>query len=513
MGKYQDAVMQADCKTCSEGKWSNTMGASEETSCVDCSAGKYSSAKGASAESDCNGCPPGKASSETGNTDSAQCISCTENTVAEMSGLTACNSVAAGKIVLHGGAAAVQVPEGSYITNSYFLACPAGWVGTAPATTKCTACEPGSASTSGAVSCAPCEAGKFASLQGSPNCSTCAIELREYSDIVGADACKTCTSVQSSIGTQCTAIPIDASLKSPTQITIQRINAETFTQLKISWSFDNTQTSADVAAFTLQLSTNSEFHNIPNATLLSNDVRQVILPTINMADIRTTVHYVKIRSIGTSSTQVSEWSATSAKWRNIHDNACNLESQYLNTSSLDPLEWDCYKCPLGGSCSGSLTFENVDAMFGWSQCPSSAARAIIVDNNNTKKFARCMYAPSCLGGTNNELIGKFETNGMIINSQSNSSSNIADPALCRNNNCIAECSKGYANGSRLCGQCAYNYSHDGLSGECKLCPPFEENVGVAALGLLCGILGLVVLIQLTLSDGGTLDESDGAKVC
>jgi len=113
-----------------------------------------------------------------------------------------------------------------------------------------------------------------------------------------------------------------------------------------------------------------------------------------------------------------------------------------------------------------------------------------------------MYAPACLGGTNNELLEKYKiTNG----------SDARDPADCKENNCIAKCSKGYANGSRLCGQCDFDYSHDGLSGECKLCPPFEENVGIAVLGLLFGILGLVVLIQLTLSDGGTLDESDGAK--
>jgi len=94
-----------------------------------------------------------------------------------------------------------------------------------------------------------------------------------------------------------------------------------------------------------------------------------------------------------------------------------------------------------------------------------------------------MYAPACIGGTNNELLDKYK----FVNGSHGS--DIRDPADCKDNNCIAKCNKGYANGSRLCGQCAYKYSHDGLTGECKLCPPFGENVGIAALGLLCGILG------------------------
>ena len=82
---------------------------------------------------------------------------------------------------------------------------------------------------------------------------------------------------------------------------------------------------------------------------------------------------------------------------------------------------------------------------------------------------------------------------------------------CERGNCTAQCNTAYANASVLCGQCAYNFSHDGLTGRCDRCPPVIENIGVAIGGGLIGIVGLIVYIFITLSDGGHLDESDGAK--
>ena len=40
---------------------------------------------------------------------------------------------------------------------------------------------------------------------------------------------------------------------------------------------------------------------------------------------------------------------------------------------------------------------------------------------------------------------------------------------------------------------------------------FGESHGVAIGGVFAGILCIFIFIQLTLSDAGTLDESDGAK--
>ena len=90
--------------------------------------------------------------------------------------------------------------------------------------------------------------------------------------------------------------------------------------------------------------------------------------------------------------------------------------------------------------------------------------------------------------------------------------NNLDLADCKTSrSCTAQCNTAYVNRSFLCGQCAYNYSHDGLTGRCDTCPALGENIGIAIAGGLMGIVGLFVYIQITLSDGGHLDESDGAK--
>ena len=377
-----------------------------------------------------------------------------------------------------------------------FLTCPSGWFGHSPPKDTCTACEPGTASSDGAVSCQACEPGKFSESKGSPKCSPCDQAANEFSETSKSTACETCDVDRISVGTKCTAIPFDASLKPPTNVYIQRLNAETFDQLNISWSI--TDPTDSITSFTMQLSPDPEFRKLKQIITITTESSSthLVAPTFNNTDLRKTVQYVKIQSIGTTPTSFSAWSAATVKWRNINDNDCFLESKYLNTTSLDPTRWDCNECPRGGSCSGSLTFQEVDAMFGWSQCPTP-----LKATTSTKKFARCIFAPACLGGTNNALLKKYK---LDMNSQ-------VDPAKCEHNNCSALCSHGYANGSRLCGRCDFNFSHDGLSGMCKKCPSFGQNIGIAVGGVVGGIVGLVVLIQLTLSDGGTLDESDGAK--
>ena len=169
---------------------------------------------------------------------------------------------------------------------------------------------------------------------------------------------------------------------------------------------------------------------------------------------------------------------------------CN-EFQYLNDTSTDPTDWACVECPLGASCDGNINWYGVQAKFGWSRC-----------HNNDSVFERCTFPGACLGGTNPALMGKFYSDEPKKN----------DLADCNtNSNCTARCNTAYVNASMLCGQCAFDYSHDGLTGRCDRCPPLGENIGVAVVGGLLGLVGLTVFIQITLSDGGRLDESDGAK--
>ena len=168
---------------------------------------------------------------------------------------------------------------------------------------------------------------------------------------------------------------------------------------------------------------------------------------------------------------------------------CN-DVHYLNDTSTDPKDWYCAGCPIGASCVGDITWSGVLAKFGWSRC-----------HNNNAAFERCTFPAACLGGTNPALVGKYFSDD----------TKPIDLADCKSGNCTARCNTAYVNASLLCGQCAHDYSHDGLTGRCDLCPPVAENIGVAIGGGLIGILGLIVYIFITLSDGGHLDESDGAK--
>jgi hypothetical protein len=166
--------------------------------------------------------------------------------------------------------------------------------------------------------------------------------------------------------------------------------------------------------------------------------------------------------------------------------------EYLNDTSIDQNDWDCVSCPLGASCSGAINWTGVQAKFGWSRC-----------HNNEAAFAQCTFPAACLGGKNPALMGKYHVYQDNIK---------IDLAECKaSDNCTAQCNTAYANNSFFCGQCAYDYSHDGLTGRCDRCPPLGENIGVAIGGGLFGIVCLIGYILITLSDGGHLDESDGAK--
>jgi hypothetical protein len=168
---------------------------------------------------------------------------------------------------------------------------------------------------------------------------------------------------------------------------------------------------------------------------------------------------------------------------------CN-DVHYLNDTSTNPNDWYCAGCPIGASCVGDIKWYGVQAKFGWSRC-----------HNNNAAFERCTFPAACLGGKNPALMGKYflDENKEI------------DFASCESGNCTARCNTAYVNASLLCGQCTYDYSHDGFTGRCDKCPPLSENIAVAIGGGVLGLLGILVYIQLTLSDAGHLDESDGAK--
>ena len=159
---------------------------------------------------------------------------------------------------------------------------------------------------------------------------------------------------------------------------------------------------------------------------------------------------------------------------------CNIE-QYLNDENKDQSKWKCETCPPGGSCINPITKSEVKAKFGWSHC---------VGTNLT--FEECSFPGACKGGPNFMLVDKFPI---------------------ANNDTDEMCNDGYVAGSRLCGQCAPNFSMSGAmsGGKCDECLDAKSIRVIAVVGMLMGMLAVFVYIQITLADGGDKDESDGAK--
>ena len=145
----------------------------------------------------------------------------------------------------------------------------------------------------------------------------------------------------------------------------------------------------------------------------------------------------------------------------------------------------CVDCPAGGSCVGAIGKEGIRALFGWSKCP-----------NLNLTYALCAFGAACDGAKNELLEDKY------VDEFGN------DPATINRN---ASCSAFYKNNSLLCAACADGYSKGGGGHKCEKCPPPSENVLLAILGSLAGIIGLFVLTVMNLSDKGKVDPSDGAK--
>ncbi len=175
---------------------------------------------------------------------------------------------------------------------------------------------------------------------------------------------------------------------------------------------------------------------------------------------------------------------------------CEDTGLYLNDSHTDPSAWACTGCPRGASCAGAINASGIVALFGHGRCPGGGGGG----GGTPPHFEACSFAPACLGAPNPALEGKYKAN--------DDDGGGKDPAtLFRNETCAT----GYRPHSFLCGACAKGYSFSDLDGDCDRCPDEAANVAVAVFGLLVGLLGLLVYIHVTLSDAGSLDDSDGAK--
>jgi len=260
--------------------------------------------------------------------------------------------------------------------------------------------------------------------------------------------------------------------------------------LNVSWSYKENDVIPSGSTVQIQLSVDRLFLN----TDLERDAIIPALPGTFIATNLThpiwkTVYYVRIRTEVDSNYGV--FSTTTEKWTIGKD--CSSDESFLNeTMSNDPTRWFCQDCPVGGYCTGAVRYQSMVPTFGYASCPINAS----------VRFAACAFQPACLGGQNRNFVGKFKNEDG------------SDPSKCQvdeinSNNCTIGCHSAYRNDSKLCGACATGYSLADLSGKCDVCPEPGTNTAIALLGGVCGLLGIIVYVKLTLSDGGIVEAADG----
>jgi len=202
---------------------------------------------------------------------------------------------------------------------------------------------------------------------------------------------------------------------------------------------------------------------------------------------------------------------------------CKETEELLNNTDENELKWTCIPCPEGASCQqySTVASNTILPKFGWSKCNA---------DKDTIPFDKCLFSGACLGAKNTNLIGRFNAsiqNGSLPNHMFKNSEHgkkeyaklkdllkknnyEQDPALwCSdlvgsvkkdiNKTCIVGCAIGYKKNSRLCSECDSGYSHGdtSLTGECKICPPNDQNVIIAATSVVGAIIGLIILVKIT----------------
>ena len=158
-GTFKAEAGAEECSECRPGKFSSSVGATEEATCLDCGAGKYSSTHGAVAASSCIECNAGKYSEDSGASSASSCLECRAGTFSNRAGASEESDCSA-------------CPQHS---DS-----PAG----STAAAACT-CNAGASGPNGGV-CKLCFAGKFKALAGPEACMDC--DGGTYLAAVGASA-------------------------------------------------------------------------------------------------------------------------------------------------------------------------------------------------------------------------------------------------------------------------------------------------------------------------------------
>ena len=137
-------------------------------------------------------CIPGTYQDEEGK---ELCDECPDGSYQPDANKIECILLKSNNIAPQGGAATVEVPAGSFLTDCIgdtcrsFLSCPQGWIGSGDTREKeCSECPAGQSSFKGSTECRTCAKGKFSNVEKSAICKDCPQGFYQPSDIKAEDA-------------------------------------------------------------------------------------------------------------------------------------------------------------------------------------------------------------------------------------------------------------------------------------------------------------------------------------
>ena len=188
---------------------------------------------------------------------------------------------------------------------------------------------------------------------------------------------------------------------------------------------------------------------------------------------------------------------------------CNINSQYLNNTSPNNIDWECSSCPLGGSCIGDITWAEVRPKYGWWRLHKNATHPpdCLATNENKKEaqpncaFSKCLYPDACLGATE------------FTDKTFNFTERTCNEKLGYSNDCIDE--HGETSRCRLCATCigrhgVIKYKRSGTGTMCSLCPDVTTNIILLVVGFVIMIIGSTVMIYMEITSETSGDESSDA---
>jgi hypothetical protein len=380
IGQYTNAIKQTQCKSCPKGKHGKE---STQTLCFDCLPGQYSSTEKASA---CNGCSAGRYQTNPGQ--------------------TYCNISQSDQVVGRGGSSVIAIAKGWYATNvphnstlDPSLPCPPGTKGEVPPSRQCIPCPAGWTSYKGNIDCVKCEPGKFSKHNAAPNCTKCDTLVRAYSDEYAATQCETCDVAQRSTGESCEALGVDPALEVPKIIGLV-INGTNRKQMHLLWTYGGekagkrmltvksfkvevspVRTFKSAQIFELKVNSNAgkdpmnEGKNYSYRVVLNQPAyEQTMYARVSASVVDDESKTILLSNVPTP---LGGW----LTW-----NCPQQDTSYLDTTSMNPLDWQCHSCPENAYCGGLTTYDQVKARFGYWRYRNTSSSLVTSD-----QFVMCAF--------------------------------------------------------------------------------------------------------------------------